>query len=650
MALLWSPSDDFIKQSNLYAFQQYVEKEYRLSFECYSQLQQWSIDHLEEFWQSMVCFSGINFGAEAPKVLTQNGDRMIDYRWFEGSTVSYAEHIFRNKTEEFPAIIFGNETGDRLAISWRELEDKVAAIQHYLLLNGISCGDRVAAFMPNIPEAVIAFLAVNSIGAIWSCCSPDFGVDSVVDRFQQIRPKAFFAAQTYCYNGKKYDKNRDISQIISSIPTIETTIIIDEKDSAQPISWYNIINKYSGQHIISFLQVPFSHPIWILYSSGTTGIPKAITHSTGGNLIEHYKALSLHQDLKRGDKFLWFSTTGWMMWNYALSSLLVGATLVVYDGSPAYPTLDALWNFVDRIGVTHFGVGAAYYLACMKQNLSLCSTYKFDKLKALGSTGSPLPNEGFSYIYQNIKDDVWLVSLSGGTDVCSAFVGGSPYLPVYEGEIQCRMLGAAIEAWSERNIPVIDEVGELMIVKPMPNMPVFFWQDNNDEKYLNAYFEENSKVWKHGDFIKITKNEGIIIYGRSDATLNRDGVRIGTAEIYSATEAIPEVKDSIIICIEKDDGTYYMPLFVVLNDDAKLDNACVQNIKNSLRTQYSPRHVPDAIIQVQDIPYTISGKKMETPLKKIFMGYPREKCYSSDAMRNPQCMEEYFSLSQNIKY
>ena len=650
MALLWSPSDDFIKQSNLYAFQQYVEKEYKLSFECYSQLQQWSIDHLEEFWQSMVCFSGINFGADAPKVLTQNGDRMIDYRWFEGSTVSYSEHIFRNKTEEFPAIIFGNETGDRLAISWRELEEKVAAMQHYLILNGVSSGDRVAAFMPNIPEAVIAFLAVNSIGAIWSCCSPDFGVDSVVDRFQQIRPKAFFAAQTYCYNGKKYDKYRDISQIISCIPTIETTIIIDEKDSAQPISWYNIINKYSGHHIISFLQVPFSHPIWILYSSGTTGIPKAITHSTGGNLIEHYKALSLHQDLKRGDKFLWFSTTGWMMWNYALSSLLVGATLVVYDGSPAYPTLDALWNFVDRIGVTHFGVGAAYYLACMKQNLSLCSTYKFDKLKALGSTGSPLPNEGFSYIYQNIKDDVWLVSLSGGTDVCSAFVGGSPYLPVYEGEIQCRMLGAAIEAWSERNLPVIDEVGELMIVKPMPSMPVFFWQDNNDEKYLNAYFEENSKVWKHGDFIKITKNEGIIIYGRSDATLNRDGVRIGTAEIYSATEAIPEVKDSIIICIEKNDGTYYMPLFVVLNDDAKLDNVCAQNIKNSLRTQYSPRHVPDAIIQVQDIPYTISGKKMETPLKKIFMGYPHEKCYSSDAMRNPQCMEEYFSLAQNSKY
>ncbi len=643
MAELWKPSEEVVTESNIFAFQQYIERKFKITFNDYHALQQWSIDNTEDFWESIVYFFDIRWGKSYESILSQHGDRMIDYRWFEGGTISYAEHIFRNINDNSPAIIFGNESGNYKEISWTDLENQVVAIRKYLLAEGISEGDRVAAYMPNIPEAAVAFLAVNSLGAIWSCCSPDFGVDSVVDRFLQIEPKVFIAATDYSYNGKRFSKRDEIEEIVNNIPSIKASLIIDVFQE-EVSEWHNIIKNSIGNDGLEFVRVPFNHPLWILYSSGTTGIPKAITHSTGGNLIEHYKALSLHQNVKSGDRFLWFSTTGWMMWNYALSSLLVGATLVIYDGSPGYPHLDALWRFVDGVGVTHFGVGAAYYLACMKENLNIGAKFQLEKLVSLGSTGSPLPIEGFRYIYQNIKNDVWLVSLSGGTDVCSAFVGGSPYLPVYEGEIQCRMLGAAIEAWNDSGTSVENEVGELMIVKPMPSMPIYFWGDGDNKKYLNAYFEDDDSIWKHGDFIKITEHKGIIIYGRSDATLNRDGVRIGTAEIYSATDTIGEVKDSIIICIEKNDGTYYMPLFVLLQEGVTLNETIVQKIKNNLRKQYSPRHVPDEVIQVKDIPYTISGKKMETPLKKIFMGYSPEKCYTPDAMRNPMCMEEYFSI------
>jgi acetoacetyl-CoA synthetase len=646
MLELWSPSEDFVKQSNMFAFQQYIEKKYAISFANYHELQQWSTDNIAQFWECIVTYFDIEFGDGYHSMLSHQGDRMIDYRWFEGATISYAEHVFRNRNNHIPAIIFGNESGAYMEISWDELERQVVSIRRYLSENGVGKGDRVAAFLPNTPEAVVAFLAANSLGAIWSCCSPDFGVDSVVDRLLQIQPKAFIATTDYVYNGKNFDKRSDVDDIMSRISSIEVSIRIDYTNKGDS-TWHNILVQYTDEIRLQFEKVDFSHPIWILYSSGTTGIPKAITHGTGGNLLEHLKALSLHQNVKAGDRFLWFSTTGWMMWNYALSSLLVGATLVIYDGSPGFPVLDTLWGFVDRIGVTHFGIGAAYYLACMKENLNITSRFRLENLMSLGSTGSPLPMEGFRYIYDKIKGDVWLVSLSGGTDVCSAFVGGSPYLSVYEGEIQCRMLGAAIEAWNDRGEPISNEVGELMIVKPMPSMPVYFWNDEDSSKYLNAYFEHNTSIWKHGDFIKITLNKGIIIYGRSDATLNKDGVRIGTAEIYSAVEGVAEVKDSIIICIEKGNGTYFMPLFVKLKDDQSLNDNIIGKIKNSIRKQYSPRHVPDSIIQVKDIPYTTSGKKMETPLKKIFLGYPTSKCYSTDAMRNPECMEEYIQIHKD---
>ncbi|MCB0513353.1 MAG: acetoacetate--CoA ligase, partial [Bacteroidetes bacterium] len=476
-------------------------------------------------------------------------------------------------------------------------------------------------------------------------CSPDFGTESIVDRFQQIEPKLFIAASTYNYNGKSFNKIATIEEIASKIPSLENVILIGEQHN-NFINWASILEQDSKD--LEFTPVEFQHPIWILYSSGTTGKPKGIVHSTGGNLIEHYKALALHQDCKKGERYLWYSTTGWMMWNYALSSLLVGCTLCIFDGAPNYPDFYSIWEFIDTEKINHFGIGAAFYLSCKKEHLAVNKKYNLTHLRSLGSTGSPLPADGFEYIYQHIKKDVWLISLSGGTDICSAFVGGSPYLSVYAGEIQCRMLGASVEAWNESGKAVEQELGELMLTKPMPSMPVYFWNDANNEKYKSAYFEDNDNIWRHGDWIKITKHQGVIIYGRSDATLNRDGVRIGTAEVYNAVEILEEIKDSLVICIERENGSFYMPLFVVLQDGIVLNDELKTKIKNSLRKQYSPRHVPDEIIEVNEIPYTISGKKMEMPIKKIMMGMPIEKSISLDAMKNPNSIDEYLALQTKI--
>jgi acetoacetyl-CoA synthetase len=640
MAVLWQANKETIEASNLFKFQLYIEKKHELKFDNYDDFWKWSVTHLDNFWEDITLFFNIIFHQKYQEVLIRQKDSMIGTKWFDGAMLNYTEHIFRNKNEEQPAIIYKNETDSTQYISWQELEQKVKNLQQYLFQKNIQKGDRVVAYLPNTPEAIIAFLACNSLGAIWSCCSPDFGTESIVDRFQQIEPKLFIASSNYHYNGKKFNKLETIREITKNIPTLEDVILIDDLVHEDFSDWNTIINQnYNGQ--LQFIPVEFQHPIWILYSSGTTGKPKGIVHSTGGNLIEHYKALALHQDCKTGERYLWYSTTGWMMWNFALSSLLVGCTLCLYDGAPNYPNMEAIWQFVEAEQINHFGIGAAFYLSCKKANLNFIDKYEFKNLRTLGATGSPLPADGFEYIYQNIKKDVWLISLSGGTDVCSAFVGGCLYLPVHAGEIQCKMLGASVEAWNDEGVSVENELGELMLTQPMPNMPVYFWNDNKNEKYKNAYFEQDDTVWRHGDWIKITENKGIVIFGRSDATLNRDGVRIGTAEIYNAVEKLDEIKDSLVVCLEKDNGTYYMPLFVVLNNNISLDDELKKRIKNSLRIQYSPRHVPDEIIEVKEIPYTISGKKMEMPIKKILMGMPLEKSISLDAMRNPTCIEEY---------
>lgn len=642
MKPLWIPSKKLIESSNLFSYQKFIEEKYNIIFSSYDNLWEWSNKNVEDFWESIALFFELNFHHSYRSIISCQ-EKMYETKWFEGATLNYAEHVFRNKNNNHPAIIYKNEQENSVAISWQELEQKVSAVQQFLIDKNIQKGDRVVGYLPNTPEAIIAFLACNSIGAIWSCCSPDFGTESIVDRFQQIEPKLFIAAKQYNYNGKTYDKLATIEAIAQQIPSLENVVLIDEIEHEKFISWNSILQKEAK--ILVFTPVEFQHPIWILYSSGTTGKPKGIVHSTGGNLIEHYKALALHQDCKKGERYLWYSTTGWMMWNYALSSLLVGCTLCIYDGAPNYPDFTALWQFIEEERINHFGVGAAFYLSCKKQELQVKEKFKLEQLRTLGSTGSPLPPEGFEYIYNSIKEDVWLISLSGGTDVCSAFVGGCPYLPVYAGEIQCRLLGASVEAWNDEGIAVENELGELMITQPMPSMPVSFWNDTHNEKYKNAYFETNDNVWRHGDWIKITEHGGIIIYGRSDATLNRDGVRIGTAEIYNAVEILEEVKDSLVICLENKDGSFYMPLYVVLQEHIRLDDALKLKIKNSLRTLYSPRHVPDEIIEVHDIPYTISGKKMEMPIKKIMAGMPIEKSISLDAMRNPNSVQEYITIA-----
>ncbi|QQR99002.1 MAG: acetoacetate--CoA ligase [Sphingobacteriales bacterium] len=650
MALLWQGSQAFINDSNLYKYQQFIEDRYSVSFSNYHELWQWSIEHISEFWESLTVFFNIKFHQPYKTILQRSDTRMIDTKWFDGATLNYAEHIFRNKNAENHAIVYKNEDNATQYISWQELEKKVLSIQQYLIRKNIQKGDRVVAYLPNTPDAIIAFLACNSIGAIWSCCSPDFGTESIIDRFQQIEPKVFIAADSYQYNGKRFNKIETIQSIVQGIPSLEDVILISDDKHPNFSSWNELLNDKQEKENLEFVAVPFDHPIWILYSSGTTGKPKGITHSTGGNLIEHYKALALHQDCKPGEKFMWYSTTGWMMWNFALSSLLVGCTLCIYDGAPNFPSITSVWEFVDKEKINHFGIGAAFYISCMKEKLDISNTYELKHLRSLGSTGSPLPNDGFEYIYQKIKKDIWLISISGGTDVCSAFVGGCPYLPVYAGEIQCRMLGASVHAWNDEQISVLNELGELMITEPMPNMPVYFWNDEDNKKYLQAYFEHDQSVWRHGDWIKITNNDGVIIFGRSDATLNRDGVRIGTAEIYNAVEGIELIKDSLVICIEKDNGSYYMPLFVVLSDTQSLDDTLVKEIKQTLRSKYSPRHVPDEIIQINAVPYTISGKKMEMPIKKILMGMPLEKSISLDAMKNPECIDEYLKLYDSLKH
>lgn len=613
-----------------------------LYFRSYHDLWEWSVTDLEDFWESLWHYFNIKSHDLYLEVLQKPISGLIGTRWFTRSKLNYAEHIFRNKTKDRPAILFQSERAELSEISWDQLESNVAAVSTWLRQRGVKPGDRVAAVLPNIPEAVVAFLATNAVGAVWSSCSPDFGKPAITERFSQIEPKVLFTVDGYAYSGKTYDITSFAGELSASLPSVNDTVLIQnifsETRPERFTSWDDILHvEHFG---VDFEPVPFNHPIWILYSSGTTAKPKAITHGAGGCLLEHMKALALHQNVKPGDRYFWYSTTGWMMWNYALGSMLCGATLVIYDGAPAFPSSQVLWTLAERARITHFGSGAAYFIASMKSGVSITSE-RLNHLETIGSTGSPLPPEAFEWIYKQVKKDVWLISLSGGTDVCSAFVGGCPLLPVYAGEIQCRMLGARIEAFDEDGKPVLNELGEMVITQPMPSMPIYFWGDDHDEKYLSSYFEMYPNVWRHGDWIRITDRKSVIIQGRSDATLNRGGVRIGTAEIYRAVESIPEIKDSLAVYLEKSNGEGTISLFVVLAKDKQLTEDLKQQIRDTLRTQYSPRHVPDTIEQVGDIPYTINGKKMEAPMKRILMGQDPAKCINIDTMRNPESLKAF---------
>lgn len=645
---LWEPGEEFIENSNLTAYMIWLRDNKGWSFYNYETLWQWSVDHLEEFWGSLWEYFNI-VGTNYQEVVSQ--DPMPDTRWFEGAKLNFAQHVFRQSTSTRPAILYKRENSPLKEMSWEELTSKTGKLQEFLKSTGLEMGDRVVAYLPNIPEATISFLATNALGCVWSSCSPDFGVSAVIDRFAQVEPKVLICVDGYTYGGKQFDKKEALKEIIHGLPTLEKVILIPYINKSSiwenTQSWNTIMD--GPNNGLTFTEVPFEHPIWILYSSGTTGIPKAITHSHGGVLLELLKYLTFHNDVHPGDRSFWYTTTGWMMWNYLQGSLLCGATIILYDGSPAFPDMDGLWQLAEECRITHLGTSAGYITACMKENSDPKNTYDLSSLVSIGSTGSPLPPEGFDWVYEHIHKDVWLTSISGGTDVCSAFVGGNPWWPVYQGEIQCRALGCSLEAYNEDGQPVHNEVGEMVINKPMPSMPIFFWNDEEKRRYRASYFEEYPGVWRHGDWIRITPRKGIVIYGRSDATLNRGGIRIGTSEVYRAVNKIEEVADSLIICLEREKGEFYMPLYVQMTTGNSLTPELIDKINRKIRAENTPRHVPDEIIEIDEVPYTISGKKTESPVKKILMGIPVEKAIKKDALRNPSALEFFVKLAPTLK-
>ncbi|MEM7572343.1 MAG: acetoacetate--CoA ligase [Bacteroidota bacterium] len=661
--LLWEPSTAFVEQSNLQQYQRWLAQEKQLSFPNYHALWQWSTTQVADFWESLWEYFDIQAHQPYERVLENRGMPEVD--WFPGATLNYAEHIWRHRNDDRPALIFQNET-QRRNVSWGQLEKQVVAIQSFLLAQGIGHGDRVAAYLPNIPEAIACFLAVNGLGAVWSCCSPDFGVETVIERFQQIEPKLLISCDGYRYAGKSFDRLPQVQQLRQAIDSIEVTLFIPYLDAEATLSdstaWKSMLEAYTSgslpadhqetdpttdQHQAApiFTPVPFAHPIWVLYSSGTTGRPKAITHSHGGVLLEHLKYHAFHNDTKAGENYFWFSTTGWMMWNFLQASMLVGATPVLFDGSPGYPSMEVLWRMAEELPLHHFGTSAPYLTACMKRALQPGKQYDLGTLRSIGSTGAPLPPEAFDWVYQEVKQELWLCSMSGGTDVCTAFVGGIPYQPVRRGHIQGRALGCALHAYNEQGQIVTESLGEMVIDQPMPSMPIYFWNDPGKARYLSSYFDSYPEKWRHGDWIKIFSDGSLIIQGRSDATLNRKGVRIGTAEIYHVLDKLPQLKDALILNLEQADGNDIMPLFVQLAPEQNLTKELVQLIKTELRQQCSPRHVPDEIQAVPDIPYTLSGKKMEVPIKKIFMGMDLSKSLNRDAIRNPKALDYFVELA-----
>src|SRR5918995_4034970 len=578
---LWEPSEEFKENANITRYMEWLEREKGLSFDDYGELWEWSANELEEFWASVWEYFEVQASRPYERVLGSHA--MPGTEWFEGAELNYAEHVFRNAGERLdePAVLQQSELRPLSEVTWRELQEQVGSPAAGLKDLGVQRGDRVVAYVPNVPEAIVAFLACASLGAIWSSCSPDFGVGSVVDRFTQIEPKVLFAVDGYRYGGKDHDRIDVVARLQEEIPTLEKTVVLpylnEEPETGgleNVVLWDDLLSGHEGAEL-EFEQVPFDHPLWVLYSSGTTGLPKAIVQGQGGILLEHLKKLHLHVNAQEGDRIFWYTTTGWMMWNFLVGCLLTEASIVLYDGSPGHPDMGVLWDLAESAQITTFGTSASYIASCMKAGVEPGDGRDLSKLTAVGSTGSPLSPEGFRWVYEHVGADTWLFSTSGGTDLCTAFVGGTPLEPVYEGELQARALGAAIESWDPAGKPQIGEVGELVLTEPMPSMPIYFWGDEDGSRYRDAYFDTYPGVWRHGDWIEITDRGTAIISGRSDATINRGGIRMGTAEIYRAVLALDEIVDALVVDVEEPGRDAWMPLFVVLAEGAELDDELV---------------------------------------------------------------------------
>ena len=643
--ILWTPTQDQVNTSQMEAFRNQVNSRFNINLKDYFDLYDWSISNISDFWKAVWGFMALEFSGDYTQVVDDDS-KMPGAQWFEGVKMNFAENLLRIRSEK-PAIHFKGEGQAVRTLSYNELFDEVEKLASALRKIGIQQGDRVAGFMPNMPETIIAMLATASIGAIWSSSSPDFGIKGVLDRFTQIEPKVLFAANGYYYNGKKFDSLEKLNSILDQLPSVDHVVVTPYTDSNHNISsvkngilWDNFID--SNPSPLKFEQLPFQHPLYIMYSSGTTGLPKSIVHGAGGTLIQHLKELRLHCNIYPEDTIFYFTTCGWMMWNWLVSNLAIGAAIVLYDGSPLQPNSNAMWDMVDELGITHFGTSAKYIDACRQEGLSPIKTHSLESMRTIFSTGSPLVEESFDYVYNQIKKEIQLASISGGTDIISCFAGGNPTLPVYRGELQSITLGMDVAAYNPEGNAIQNEKGELVCRKAFPSMPIHFWNDPNGEKYHQAYFNVLPGIWYHGDYIEINDHGGVQIFGRSDATLNPGGVRIGTAEIYRVVDTFDEVEDSLVVGQKWEDDERVI-LFIKLNKKRIFTENLTKQIKQSIRNNCSPRHVPAIVLETKDIPYTINGKKVEIAVKKIIHGHT---VANKDALANPESLDLYQNLNE----
>lgn len=650
--LLWEPPADWVAEANITAFRHWLTETRGLEFADYRALQRWSVAELEEFWGAIWEYFDVRSSAPFDCVLVKR--QMPGAKWFPGARLNYAEHVFRNCRQGDAALVYAGEDRALAEVDWRELATKVRILARRLEQAGIERGDRVAAYLTNSPEAAIAMLATVSIGAVWTACSPDLGTPSVLDRFAQLEPKLLFCVDGYRYGGKPFSRRKQVAELVGKLPTLQHVVLVPhlETDNREPpvagaLIWDELLKgpPIPAEHF-QFAQVPFDHPLWILFSSGTTGIPKAIVHGHGGILLEQFKHVSLMMNMKPGERLFFYTTLGWMMWNFLLNALLRGVVPILYDGNPNYPDGDNLWRLAESSRAALFGTSPTFVQMQQQAGIVPRDKFEFPDLHSVMLAGSPVSAECMAWFYENVKDDLWLLPGSGGTDICSGFVGGVPGLPVYAGEIQGIHLGVDARAFDEQGNDLVDEVGELVITKPMPSMPVCFWNDKDDVRYKETYFDTYPGIWRHGDFFMVNERGGCFVLGRSDATLNRFGIRIGTAEIYRCMDLIDEVDDALIVNLDLPGGKFFMPLFVKLADGRVLDDAIEENIRKSLRENYSPRHVPEKIYQVDDIPYTLTGKKMEVPVRRILMGTPLEKAANPNVMRNPASLDFFIRFAK----